>query len=118
MLTLPTPRRYHPTMGTSSDNLPISTVRRVARLARLSLSDAELEKHRSALSSILGYVETLRELDLKDTTPLAHPSDATNRLDPDEPRAGLHADSFMRLAPASDPPYLVVPKVLDDSAGA
>ncbi len=113
MLTPPTIHRYHRAVGIASNDLPISTVRRVAHLARLALTDAELEKHRTALAAILGYVETLRELDLRDTEPLSHPSDATNRLDPDVPRAGLPAGSFMKMAPESAPPFLVVPKVLD-----
>lgn len=118
MLTPPSPRRYHRSVGTSSHDLPISTARRVAHLARLALTDAELEKHRTALSAVLGYVETLRELDLKGTEPLAHPSDSTNRLDADEPRSGLATEALMKIAPASEPPFVVVPKVLDADAGA
>ncbi len=105
-------------MGTSSNDLPISTARRVAHLARLALTDAELENHRSALSAVLGYVETLRELDLGDIPPLAHPSDATNCLDLDDPRPGLPTEFLLKMAPASDPPFIVVPKVVDAGAGA
>jgi aspartyl-tRNA(Asn)/glutamyl-tRNA(Gln) amidotransferase subunit C len=105
-------------VGTSSHDLPISTARRVAHLARLALTDAELEQHRSALSAVLGYVETLRELDLDGVEPLAHPSDSTNRLDADDPRPGLPSDGLMKMAPASAPPFVVVPKVIDADSGA
>lgn len=118
MLTPRPPRRYHRDVGNSSDLLPISAARRVARLARLALSAEQLESHRAALAAILGYVETLRELDLRDTVPLAHPSDATSRLDSDTPTPGLSAADLMRLAPISNPPYVAVPKVLDGGAGA
>ncbi|MBL8746297.1 MAG: Asp-tRNA(Asn)/Glu-tRNA(Gln) amidotransferase subunit GatC [Phycisphaerae bacterium] len=105
-------------MDGGSDQLPISTARRVAHLARLALTEEQLERHRIALSAILGHVETLRELDLRETAPLEHPLEATSRMDPDTPRPGLSAETYFRLAPASDPPYLVVPKVLGETGGA
>lgn len=104
-------------MGTSANDLPISTARHVARLARLDLDDDALENHRKALSAILGYVETLRELDLAGVEPLAHPSDTTNRLDPDTPRPGLPTETLLTITPAADPPFVKVPKVIGgDSA--
>lgn len=113
MLTPPTPRRYHPRVETSSDRLPISTARHVAKLARLALDDSALEQHRKDLSAILGYIESLRELNLEGVEPLSHPLDSMNRPDADTPLPGLPTEALMRLAPAADPPFVSVPKVLD-----
>lgn len=114
MLTPRASRRYHRAVESSPDTLPISTVRHVARLARLALDEAALERHRAALGAILGYVESLRELDLKSVEPLAHPLDIAARADSDTPAAPITTETLIRLAPDADPPFVKVPKVLDD----
>lgn len=92
--------------------LSLETTRRVAHLARLALSDADLERMRVELGAILGYVEALRELDLEGVEPLVHVGDIANRCDEDTVRAPMATEALMRMAPASDPPFLRVPKVI------
>lgn len=73
----------------------------VARLARLRLSDAEIEKMPAELSKILEHIEKIEELDLEGVEPTSHVVALENVLREDEPR-----DSFPReriLEPAPDP---------------
>ena len=63
----------------------------VARLARLELTDAEVEKFQGQLSAILEAVSKVAELDLSDVPPTAHPLEIQNAWDEDEPRAVARA---------------------------
>lgn len=103
--------------------LSADEVRRVARLARLAISDEEVERCRDQLSAVLAYVDRLREVDLRGPDgrpidPLVHVGDATNRLADDTPGATLASASLMRMAPDAMPPYLRVPRVPGGGGGA
>lgn len=87
-------------------------MRKVASLARLALSDAQVEQYRVQLSAVLGYMEQLRALDVSGVEAMSHPVHAANRLAPDEPGATLPTEALMAMAPATMPPFLSVPKVL------
>jgi len=73
----------------------------VARLARLELAEDEVEHLAAELSSVLGYVETIGQLDLDGVAPTAHVVDVVNALRADEPRPSLPQD--VALAAAPDP---------------
>jgi len=91
-------------------------VRKVAKLSRLRLSDAEVTHFTGQLGDILGYVSKLEELDVEGVEPMAHPLDLTNVLRDDRERAGLSVDDALANAPAAEPPYFRVPKVLGGGA--
>jgi aspartyl-tRNA(Asn)/glutamyl-tRNA(Gln) amidotransferase subunit C len=74
----------------------------VARLARLRLSDAEVEAMTGELSSVLGHIEKIGELDLDDVTPTSHVVALENVLRPDEPRPSLDREQALAEAPDSD----------------
>ncbi len=93
-------------------------VQKVARLARLRLDDAEIERERTRLAAVLGYVERLKSLDLSGVEPLAHVGEQTNRLDDDEIGGHLSNQTLMDMAPERDPPFVSVPKVLGEGGGA
>ena len=96
-------------------------VRKVAKLSRLALSDAEVTAARSSLTAVLGYVERLRGLDLAGVEPMAHvgwDTSAANRLGDDTPGGELSVETVMAMAPASSPPFILAPKVLGDGGGA
>jgi aspartyl-tRNA(Asn)/glutamyl-tRNA(Gln) amidotransferase subunit C len=93
-------------------------VRRVAALARLSLTDEQVRRFAGELSSILGYVERLGAADLRDVEPMASPLDATPPLRDDEPGPVLPLDTLMALAPQADPPFVRIPRVLGEGGGA
>jgi aspartyl-tRNA(Asn)/glutamyl-tRNA(Gln) amidotransferase subunit C len=93
-------------------------VLKVGRLGRIHLSDAEVERFASQLSSILEYVDKLRELDTRGVEPQTHALPLKNVLRPDEPRPGLTPDQALAGAPQSDGDFFRVPRVLDEEAGA
>lgn len=99
-------------------SLSAEDVRRVARLARLSVDDAEAERERARLGAVLGYVERLRSLDLEGVSPMAHAGDEVNRLRDDEPGAMLDRAALEAMAPATLEGFVRVPKVLGDGGGA
>jgi aspartyl-tRNA(Asn)/glutamyl-tRNA(Gln) amidotransferase subunit C len=74
----------------------------VARLARLRLSDEEVTTMAGELSSILGHIEKLSELDLDGVAPTTHVVDVGNALRPDEPRPSLPRDVVLEQAPDTD----------------
>jgi aspartyl-tRNA(Asn)/glutamyl-tRNA(Gln) amidotransferase subunit C len=71
----------------------------VARLARLDLSDAEVEQMSRELSAVLGHIEKIGELDLAETVPTSHVIDVVNALRADEPRPSLPRDRALAAAP-------------------
>ena len=73
----------------------------VARLARLELSDDEVERMAGELSSILDHVERISELDLEDVQPTTHVVELENVMRADEPRPSLPRERA--LEPAPDP---------------
>jgi aspartyl-tRNA(Asn)/glutamyl-tRNA(Gln) amidotransferase subunit C len=71
----------------------------VARLARLELTDDEVERMASELSKVIDYIEKIRELDLEGVPPTSHVVDVVNALRADEPRPSLAAEVALRSAP-------------------
>src|SRR5271168_4513190 len=90
---------------------------RVAELAYLELSEAELESYRKQIDEILEYIGKLDELDTSNVAPMAQvltddqTADATLREDVLVP-CGL-AGEILRQAPDPEPPYFRVPKVIE-----
>ncbi len=81
----------------------------VARLARLELSDEEVERFQEQLSAILEAVGKVAELDLSDVEPTAHPLDLANVWADDEPRPCLPVDEALANAPDRDGALFRVP---------
>jgi aspartyl-tRNA(Asn)/glutamyl-tRNA(Gln) amidotransferase subunit C len=71
----------------------------VARLARLALSEEEVEKMSSELSTILEHVERISELDLEGVEPTSHVVELENVLRPDEPRPSWPRERILEQAP-------------------
>ncbi len=84
-------------------------VRHVARLARLSLTDEELERLGEQLGAILEAVSKVAELDLDDVPPTAHPLDLVNVWAEDEPRPCLPVEEALANAPDRDGNFFRVP---------
>jgi len=100
------------------EKIDAAQVRKVAKLARLELTDAEVQEFTGQLGAILGYVEKLNELDTADVEPLAHCLPVTNVLRKDESCASLGTERVLANAPQRDGPFFKVPKILDDNSGA
>src|SRR3954462_11832451 len=72
----------------------------VARLARLELSEEEIERFSGELSKVLDYVETIEELGgLDDVPPPSHVVDVENALRADEPRPSIPLEKELESAP-------------------
>ena len=71
----------------------------VARLARLALTEEELDRLGGQLDAILDAVSKVSELDLSDVPPTSHPLDLVNVLAEDEPRPSLDRDVALQNAP-------------------
>lgn len=96
------PTRFH--MAISREE-----VLHVARLARLALTDEEVERLTDELDKILEAVSIVAELDLADVPPTSHPLDLVNVWDEDEPRASLPLDDVFANAPAREGDLFRVP---------
>ena len=80
----------------------------VARLARLKLSEEEVERMSGELSTILDHIEKIGELDLDDVEPTSHVVQVENVLRPDEPRPSWPRERMLGEAPdASDDGFRV-----------
>ena len=98
-------------------------VRKVARLARLSLTDAEEEKFAVQLSKVLNYIETLAAVDVSGVEPLAFAGDAPDAslatagegalLRPDLVLPGVARDEALAGAPAANGTAFLVPRILE-----
>jgi len=93
-------------------------VRRIAKLSRLSLTDAQVADYGARMTAVLGYMDRLRELKLDDVEPMANVGGTTNRLDDDTPGPTLSNEALMEIAPDTMPPFVKVPKVLGEGGGA
>ncbi|MHC4259354.1 MAG: Asp-tRNA(Asn)/Glu-tRNA(Gln) amidotransferase subunit GatC [Planctomycetota bacterium] len=93
-------------------------VRKVARLARLELSEAEVEEFTVQLSAILEYMEKMDELDTTDVEPLAHCLPITNVFREDLVKGSIGVEKALANAPQRDGEFFKVPKILDDGSGA
>ena len=84
-------------------------LRHVAHLARLELSDDELERLGAQLNDIIDAVSKVSELDLSDVPATSHPLDVVNVWADDEPRPCLTVDEVFANAPERDGNYFKVP---------
>jgi aspartyl-tRNA(Asn)/glutamyl-tRNA(Gln) amidotransferase subunit C len=89
-------------------------VEKVAHLARLQLSDEEVDRYQEQLSAVLTYVEQLDELALDDVAPTAHAVAQQNVWREDEARPSLPLGDVLRNAPAQAQDQFLIQAVLDD----
>ena len=89
-------------------------VEHVARLARLALTDAELEKMREQLNGILAYIEKLNALDTTDVEPTSHAVPVVNVMRDDVPGECLSRDEALANAPDRAGEFFRVPRIIED----
>lgn len=89
-------------------------VRHIARLARLGLTDADVEKFSHQLSDILDYFERLKTVDTDDIPPTAYPLDLHNVMRDDEPDPNLSLEETLKNAPDRHGDYFRVRRVLEE----
>ena len=98
----------------SEHTISIDEARHVADLARLQMTEEQIESCRGDLESILGHIETINAINVEGIEPLAAAIEMTNRLSPDEVHESLPVDEVLANAPALEDRYIAVPKVLDE----
>ena len=90
-----------------------ATVKRVARLARIAVTDNEAEELKGSLNAILGFVEQLNEVDVKGVEPMTSVVPIEMKKRDDTVTDGGKADDVVANAPASDDNFFMVPKVVE-----
>ncbi len=90
-------------------------VRHVAELARLQLSEAELEAYAGQLRQILAYAQQVQSVDTSDVPPTPQVLPLTNVLAEDAPQEGLSAAQAVGNAPDAEDGYFRVIAVFDDA---
>jgi aspartyl-tRNA(Asn)/glutamyl-tRNA(Gln) amidotransferase subunit C len=89
------------------------TVRHIAKLARIAMSDEELERLGPELNAIIGWVEQLGEVDTDGVEPLATVIDQKLRLREDAVTDGNIRDDVLANAPEAQHGFFAVPKVIE-----
>jgi aspartyl-tRNA(Asn)/glutamyl-tRNA(Gln) amidotransferase subunit C len=89
------------------------TIKRVAHLARIAVSDAEVEALRPDLNAILGFVEQLNEVDIAGVEPMTSVVRVSMKMRPDVVTDGDQPAKIVANAPAGADHFFVVPKVVE-----
>ena len=99
----------------STERITRADVEHVAHLARLALTESEIEELTGQLAGILDYAAQVSALDLAGVPPTAHPLPLVNVFRPDDPRPGVDRDEVLRQAPAAEDGRFRVPRILGEA---
>ena len=101
-----------PSLKAVSDRISTENVIHVARLARLALTDAEIERMTAQLGDMLEHFADIDELDLADVEPMTQPYPLTNVLREDVVVDGLDRDEVLAAAPDAHDGRFRVPPII------
>jgi aspartyl-tRNA(Asn)/glutamyl-tRNA(Gln) amidotransferase subunit C len=88
-------------------------VKRIARLARIEISDAEAQATQAQLNSIFDLIATMQAVDTAGISPMAHAQEVTQRLRDDAVTETDRHTAFQAIAPAVENGLYLVPKVIE-----
>lgn len=94
-------------------SVDISTVKRVAHLARIAVSDDDAERMTGELNAILGFVEQLNEVNVDGIEPMTSVTPMEMRMRQDKVTDGGIAAAVVANAPVTEDNFFVVPKVVE-----
>jgi aspartyl-tRNA(Asn)/glutamyl-tRNA(Gln) amidotransferase subunit C len=94
-------------------SLSLDDVRRIARLARIEVTDAEAAVVQRDLNNILDLVEQLKAADTTGIEPMSHARDVTLRLREDAVTEADRHEAFQAIAPQAEADLYLVPKVIE-----
>lgn len=94
-------------------SVDIATVKRVARLARIAVDDADAERMTGELNAILGFVEQLDEVDVSGVEPMTSVTPMEMKKRQDAVTDGGKAADIVANAPATEDNFFLVPKVVE-----
>ena len=89
------------------------TVRRIGRLARIRIEEADVAAYAGELNAILGFVEQLDEVNVEGVTPMTSVTPMQLRRREDKVTDGGYADRIVANAPLSEDNFFMVPKVVE-----
>lgn len=90
-----------------------ATIRRIARLSRIALPEADVPVMQGEINAILGFVEQLAEVDVEGVAPMTSVTPMALKMREDVVTAGGEAAAITRNAPQSEDHYFLVPKVVE-----
>lgn len=90
-----------------------ATVRRIARLARIALPEADVPAMQGEINAILGFVEQLGEVNVEGVEPMTSVTPMALKMRDDVVTAGGEAARVTQNAPQSEDHYFLVPKVVE-----
>ena len=88
-------------------------VEKIAQLARLLISDSEIDEVTGRITDILALIDQMQSVDTDAVVPLAHPLDLTLRLREDDVTESDRRDELQLLAPEVEEGLYLVPKVIE-----
>ena len=94
-------------------SVDLATVKRVARLARIAVSEDEAQRMMGELNGILGFVEQLSEVDVSGVEPMTSVTPMAMKKREDVVNDGNKADDVVANAPVTDRNFFLVPKVVE-----
>ena len=94
-------------------SLTSDDIKRVAKLARLGLTDVETTETLAQLNSILELVDQMQQIDTSGVAPLAHPLELRQTLRADAISETNQRDKFQAIAPQADAGLYLVPRVVE-----
>ena len=88
-------------------------VARIAKLARIAVTQQEIEAVGQQLNSIFGLIEKMQAVDTTNVEPMAHPQDVSLRLRADAVTEPDRREAFLAIAPQTEAGLFLVPKVIE-----
>ena len=88
-------------------------IKRIARLARIAVTEQETQTIRGELSNIFQLIETMQAVDTKGIVPMSHSQDMVQRLREDRVTESNQRELFQSIAPQVDAGLYLVPKVIE-----
>ena len=89
------------------------TVRRIAKLARIAMDDAQAAEMEAELNTLLAWVDQLSEVDIENVSPMTSAVERRLKMREDVVTDGGYADDLMKNAPQAEGHFFVVPKVVE-----
>jgi aspartyl-tRNA(Asn)/glutamyl-tRNA(Gln) amidotransferase subunit C len=94
-------------------SIDTATVRHIAHLARIAVTDDEVERLKGEINDVLAFVEQLSEADVASVEPMTSVTPMAMKKRPDVVSDGEIADDIVRNAPAAQDHFFLVPKVVE-----
>ena len=94
-------------------SLDTEQVKNIANLARLQIDDSQVAEYQKNLSNMLDLADQLQAADTEGVEPMAHPTDAIQRLRADEVTETNKRERFQQVAPQVEEGHYIVPKVVE-----